>query len=57
MSFTSIMREMVHDMLTEAATRGQVRTEFTTPVSQFILWGMLVVSLAQAAVTIYLLRG
>jgi len=33
------------------------RTEFTTPVSQFILWGMLVVSLAQTAVTIYLLRG
>ncbi len=33
------------------------RTEFTTPVSQFILWGMLVVSLAQAVVTIYLLRG
>ncbi len=31
--------------------------EFTTPLSLFILWGMLTVSLAQAAVTIYLLRG
>ena len=31
--------------------------EFTTLVSLFILWGMLIVSLAQAAVTIYLLRG
>ena len=33
------------------------RTEFTAPVSQFVLWGMLIVSLAQAAVTIYLLLG
>ena len=33
------------------------RTEFTTPVSQFTLWAMLLVSLAQAAVTIYFLRG
>jgi Family of unknown function (DUF6713) len=33
------------------------RPEFTTPVSQFILWAMLIVSLAQAVVTIYLLRG
>jgi len=31
--------------------------EFTTLVSLFILWGILIVSLAQAAVTIYLLRG
>ncbi len=33
------------------------RAEFTTPVSQFVLWAMLIASLAQAAVTIYLLRG
>ena len=31
--------------------------EFTTPLSLFILWGMLIVSLAQAVVTIYVLRG
>jgi hypothetical protein len=31
--------------------------EFTTPLSLFILWSMLIVSLAQAAVTLYLLRG
>ena len=33
------------------------RQEFTTAVSQFILWGMLIASLAQMSVTIYLLRG
>ena len=33
------------------------RNEFTTSVSQFILWGMLIASLAQMSVTIYLLRG
>jgi len=33
------------------------RIEFTTPASQSILWGILVVSLAQVAVTIYFLRG
>jgi hypothetical protein len=32
-------------------------SEFTTPISLFILWAMLIVSLAQAAVTLYLLRG
>jgi hypothetical protein len=31
--------------------------EFTTPLSLFILWSMLIISLAQAAVTLYLLRG
>lgn len=31
--------------------------EFTTPVSQFILWGMLIVPLAQIVVTVLLLRG
>jgi hypothetical protein len=31
--------------------------EFTTPLSLFILWGMLIVSLAQIIVTIFLLRG
>ncbi len=33
------------------------RREFTTPLSLGILWGMLLLSLAQVVVTIMLLRG